>query len=315
MIENIIFTTNTVAPVFLMVALGYLLKWMNIINENFVQVISKFVFSVSLPAFIFIEISELDLSKAVELGQIGFIYTGTLLMFVLSWVVSIPYIKDPRDRSAFIQGAFRGNYAIVGLALISSLFGKSGLGKATILLAFVLPLYNVLAVVALTVPMRKIKKLNIKGTFNEILFNPLILAVIVALPFSIYKVDLHPVISKSINYLSDVALPLALIGIGVSLNIDEIKRASSIAISSSAIKIVFAPLVLTPLAYFFGYRAVDLGIMFILFACPTAIVSFIMAEAMGANGKLAGNIILITTLASVVTIAFGILVMKSIGVI
>lgn len=315
MIENIIFTTNTVAPVFFMVALGYLLKWLNIINENFVQVISKFVFSVSLPAFIFIEISELDLSKALELGQIGFIYAGTLFMFIVSWLISIPYIKDPRDQSVFIQGAFRGNYAIVGLALISSLFGKSGLGKATILLAFVLPLYNVLAVVALTVPMRKIKKLNMKGTFKEILFNPLILAVIIALPFSMYKIELHPAISKSINYLSAVALPLALIGIGGSLNIEEIKRASTIAVSSSAIKIIFAPLVLTPLAYLFGYRAVDLGIMFILFACPTAIVSFIMAEAMGTNGKLAGNIILITTLVSVVTIALGILVMKSMGVI
>lgn len=315
MLENIIFTTNTVAPVFFMVALGYLLKRLKIINENFVQVTSKFVFSVSLPAFIFIEISELDLSKALELEQIAFIYAGTLLMFIISWFVSIPFIKNPRDRSAFIQGAFRGNYAIVGLALISSLFGKVGLGKATILLAFILPLYNVLAVIALTVPMRKIKKQNLKGTIKEILFNPLILAVVIALPFSIYQIELHPAISQSINYLSDVALPLALIGIGGSLNMEEIKRASATAVSSSAFKIIFAPLVLTPISYLLGYRSVDLGILFILFACPTAIVSFIMAETMGANGKLAGNIILITTLASVVTIVLGILILKSTGLI
>ncbi|MGD8305527.1 MAG: AEC family transporter, partial [Ignavibacteria bacterium] len=71
------------------------------------------------------------------------------------------------------------------------------------------------------------------------------------------------------------------------------------------------PVILTTGAYYFGYRDTDLGIMFILFACPTAIVSFIMAEAMGCNSKLAGNIIVISTIGSVITISAAIIILRS----
>lgn len=315
MIENIIFTANTVAPVFIIVAVGYFSKKIKIINENFVDVTSKFVFSVSLPAFIFLKIIELDLSKALAVDQIAYIYSATILSFILVWLISIPFIKDGRDKSSFIQGAFRGNFAIIGLAIISNLFGRDALGEATIILAFLLPLYNVLAVIALTVPLRKEKKMNMKSTLIEIMFNPLILAVIFAIPFSYFNLRLPPLVEITGTFLSDIALPLALIGIGGSLNLENIKKASTLAFISSAIKLIAVPLVFTSGAYLLGYRGKDLGLMFVLFGCPTAIVSFIMAESMGANSKLAGNIILISTLGSIFTIATGILILKTVGLI
>ncbi|HEX9253189.1 MAG TPA: AEC family transporter, partial [Ignavibacteriaceae bacterium] len=109
----------------------------------------------------------------------------------------------------------------------------------------------------------------------------------------------------------ELALPLALVGIGGSLNTENLKRASNLAISSSIIKIVIIPLVLTVGALLLGYRNDDLGIVFIVFAAPTAIASFVMADVMGANSRLAGNIIMITTLGSVFTISIGILLLKS----
>lgn len=315
MIDNIIFTANTVAPVFIIVAIGYLSKKIKIINENFVDITSKFVFSVSLPAFIFLKIVDLDLSIALEIDQILYIYIATILSFILVWFGSIPFIQNAKDRSSFIQGAFRGNFAIIGLAIISNLFGREALGEATIILAFLLPLYNILAVIALTVPLRKEKRIKITSTIIEILFNPLILAVIFALPFSYFRLKLPELAELTGTFLSDLALPLALIGIGGSLNFENLKKASNLAFTSSAIKLITIPLVFTIGAYLFGYRGKDLGIMFVLFGCPTAIVSFIMAESMGANSKLAGNIILISTLGSVFTIAVGILLLKSLGLI
>ncbi len=315
MLENIIFTTNIVAPVFLIILLGYFLKRIGVINENFVEITSKFVFNVSLPAFIFMKISTLDLSAAFDIGQIIFIYAGTLLVYFIVWIIASLFIKDGRDLSVFVQGAYRSNYAIVGLAIIANLFGDEGLGKATLILAFLLPVYNVLAVIILTVPMRKIKKLKLSSTVQEIILNPLIISVIVALPFSYYKLELPSMLLTTGNFLADVALPLALIGIGGSLNIENIKRASTLAFSSSILKLVVVPVVLTFFAYLFGYRDMDLGIMFILFACPTAIVSFIMAEAMGANSKLAGNIVVISTIGSVITISAAIIFLKSAGLI
>ena len=314
MFENIIFTANIVAPVFLIIAVGYFAKKGKIINEVFVDVTSKFVFRISLPIFIFLEISELDLSQVFDIDQIVFITSATFVTYLLIWFGTIPYIKNPEDKSAFIQGAFRGNYAIVGLALISNLFGDDALGKATLILAFLLPVYNVLAVIVLTVPKHQ-GKINVKSMLIEILFNPLILAVVFALPFSFFKVRLPELFIITGNYFADLALPLALVGIGGSLNIDNLKRASTLAFSSSIIKIILLPLILTFVAIFLGYRNDDLGIMFIVFACPTAIASFVMADVMGANSKLAGNIIMITTLGSVFTIAIGILLLKSFGLI
>lgn len=314
MLDNIIFTANIVAPVFLIIAVGYFAKRLKIINEVFVDVTSRFVFQVSLPVFIFLEISGLDLSQVFNVDQIIFITVSTVISYIFIWFGTIPFIKKPEDKSAFIQGAFRGNYAIVGLALISNLLGSNALGKATLILAFLLPVYNVLAVIVLTVPKHQ-GKFKIKTIVQEILLNPLIIAVIAALPFSYYKFKLPGMITTTGGYLADLALPLALIGIGGSLNMENLKRASSLAFLSSAIKIIVLPLVLTITAYILGYRNNDLGIMFIVFACPTAIASFVMADAMGANSKLAGNIIMITTLGSVFTIALGIIILKSFGLI
>ena len=261
------------------------------------------------------KISTLDLTAALDIRQIIFIYAGTLLVYFIVWIIASLFIKDGRDLSVFVQGAYRSNYAIVGLAIIANLFGDEGLGKATLILAFLLPLYNVLAVIILTVPMRKIKKLKLSSTVQEIILNPLIISVIVALPFSYYKLELPSMLLTTGNFLADVALPLALIGIGGSLNIENIRRASTLAFSSSILKLIVVPVVLTYFAYLFGYRGMDLGIMFILFACPTAIVSFIMAEAMGANSKLAGNIVVISTIGSVITISAAIIFLKGAGLI
>jgi len=315
LIDNIIFTANTVAPVFLIIALGFFLKKIKIINEQFVTITSKFVFNVSLPALIFMKLYDIDLSAVIDVTQIIYIYAGTLSIYFIVWIISIPFIKDGRDLSVFVQGAYRSNYAIVGLAIISNLFGDDGLGKASIILAFILPLYNILAVVILTVPMRKVRKHNIKGTISEIISNPLIIAVLFSLPFSLFKVELPSMIFASGNFLADVALPLALVGIGGSLNVENIKKASGLAFTSSAIKLIALPVVLTIGAYLAGFRNMDLGIMFVLFSCPTAIVSFIMAEAMGCNSKLAGNIVVISTIGSVITISTAIIILRSVNLI
>lgn len=314
MFDNIVFTANIVAPVFLIIAVGYFARKRKIINEVFVDVTSRFVFQVSLPVFIFIKISQLDLSQVFEFKQIIFIYIGTIITYLIIWAATLKFINDPKDKSAYVQGAFRGNYAIVGLALISNLFGRDALGKATMILAFLLPLYNILAVIVLTVP-KQSGKIEFKKASIEVILNPLILAVIFALPFSFFKIKIPEMFLTTGGFLSELALPLALIGIGGSLNIENLKRASTLAFSSSIIKIIILPLVLTFAAIFLGYRNDDLGIMFILFACPTAIASFVMADVMGANSKLAGNIIMITTIGSVFTIAIGILFLKSFGLI
>lgn len=152
--QNLIFTLNLVAPVFLIVLLGYALKRLNIINDNFVTVSSKVVFSITLPALIFTEIVNINLKEIFNFDLILFVYAGTIASFILIWIFAIPFIKSGRDKASFIQGSFRGNFAIVGLAIIVNVYGVEMLGKASLVLAFTIPLYNVLSVIALIVPLK-----------------------------------------------------------------------------------------------------------------------------------------------------------------
>ena len=312
--QNLIFSLTLVAPVFLIVALGYFLKRIGIINENFVSVSSKIVFTISLPALIFLEISSIQLEEILNVGQITFVYAGTLITFGTVWFIAGFFTKDGKDKASFIQGSFRGNFAIVGLAIIVNYYGIENLGKASLVLAFTIPLYNVLSVIALTVPLKE-KERHYSKTLFEIVKNPLILAVVAAIPFSYFGISIPEVLHTTGSYLSALALPLALIGIGGFLNFSDITRESSLTVISTILKLIIFPAAMTFAAYLLGFYGIDLGIIFILFACPTAIASFIMAEAMGANSKLAGNILLLTTLASVITITLGLFILKENGLI
>lgn len=308
--QNLIIVAGLVAPVFLIVALGFFLKKVGLINDNFVRLSSRIVFTVSLPALIFTEISKTDLSAILNLDLIGFAYAGTLVTFFAVWLISIPSVKTATDRTVFIQGSFRGNFAVIGLALIANVYGINSLGKASLLLAFTIPIYNTLSVIALTVPLRKERKMNIRSTVFEILRNPLVLAVILSIPFSYFKIRLPFIVNTTIDYLAVLALPLALLGIGGFMDFKEIKKGFTLSVYSTILKLIVFPVIMTYGAYLFGFRGYDLGLLFILFACPTAIASFIMAEAMGSNSKLAANILLMTTLASLFTITLGLFILK-----
>jgi len=314
-LQNLIFAISLVVPVFLIVVLGYILKKVGMINENFVMVSSKIVFNISLPALIFFQIADINLGEILNISQISFIYIGTLISFGVAWIIAEILTKSGRDKASFIQGSFRGNFAIVGLAIIANFYGVENLGKASLVLAFTIPLYNILSVIALTVPFRKERELNYKNTLIEIAKNPLIIAVLAAIPFSYLGIRIPEVVHTTGNYLSALSLPLALIGIGGFLSFKDITKENSLTIISTSLKLVIIPLTATIAAYLLGFSGMDLGIIFILFACPTAIASFIMAEAMGANSRLAANILLLSTLASVVTMTLGLFILKENGLI
>ena len=150
-------------------------------------------------------------------------------------------------------------------------------------------------------------------TVFKILTNPLILAAVVALPFSFFEIPVHSIVTQTIDYLAGMTLPLALIGIGSSLSFASIKQDRALAIAATIIKIIVMPAICTTAAIVLGFRGQELGLLFFLFAAPTAIASYIMAYALGSNGRLAGNLVLVSTMASMVTISIGIIILKSLG--
>jgi len=194
--------------------------------------------------------------------------------------------------------------------LIVNLIGESQLGKASLVLAFVMPLYNVLAVIALTVPFKSERKYNYFETTKEIIKNPLILSALIAAPFSIFRIELGQVFTTTLSYLAKISLPLALISIGASLNLRNLKRASKLSFAAMFNKIILFPTIAVFTGIYLNFDANQLAIIYVLFASPTAIASFIMADAMGSNSKLASDIIVITTLFSIFTLSIGIVLLK-----
>ncbi|MBN1302539.1 MAG: AEC family transporter [Melioribacteraceae bacterium] len=309
--DNLLYIVNVVSPVFFLVTLGIFLRYIKAVNESFIDLTSKFVFNVSLPVLVFLKLYEVNLTETFDLPFVLFISTGTALTFGLSWLISLLIIGKRNDRGVFIQGAFRGNYAIVGLAIVMGMFGSDALSKASLMIPFLLPIYNFSAVIALTVYSNHQIKLSVGKLTKDIMLNPLILGVLAALPFALLKIDIPQSVKISGEYLSSIALPLALIGIGGSLNFEAIKKASRISIYATALKIILFPFLASFSAYQLGFTGIDLGIIFVIFSCPTAIASFVMAIAMGGSGKIAGNIIVLSTLGSVLTMTVGLYILKS----
>ncbi|MCK5520666.1 MAG: AEC family transporter, partial [Candidatus Marinimicrobia bacterium] len=205
---------------------------------------------------------------------------------------------------------FRSNFAILGLAILFNLFGKNVMPTASVVLGFLMPLFNILSVIALL----KFKvgdagKNDVKF-WREIFRNPLILAAIVSLPFSWFSWPIPIFMEKSIDYLASLSMPLALIGIGGSMSFRGLQRNFLIIFISSILKIIILPIVVTSLAVFLGFRGHELGIVFVFFGTPTAIVSFIMAKAMDSDSLLTANIILLSTLGSIFTMGAGIYILK-----
>jgi malonate transporter and related proteins len=308
---ELIFITNVVLPVFLLVFVGILLRVINVINDNFVKVSSDFVFKVSLPALIFFKLYDVDLERTFDIKMILIIIIGTVATYYIAKFVAYRMKLKSEDEGVFIQGAFRGNYAIVGLAIILRMFGPDAVAKASFYLLFALPLYNFLGVWVLTLAQNKNTKIDFRKIAKDILLNPLVLSVIVAIPFSLVKFRFPDSIETTGSYLAAIALPLALLGIGGSINIKSIKEASGLAFGSVLIKNIISPIIVLVAAYFLGIRGVDLGLIFVIFACPTAIASFIMAAAMKGNIRLAGNIVVISTLSSLVTLTLGLFILKA----
>ena len=312
--ENILFTVNSVAPVFIIVFTGIALKKFRFVDDNFVRISSKLVFSVSLPALIFDELASTNFFAKFQIDMILFSYAGILVFYCLIWISSTLLTADGRSQGAFIQGSYRSNFGIVGLALIANMFGESAIDKAAIILAFMMPLYNILAVIALTYPLKKHEPISSSKMVWNIITNPLILAMIVSLPFSILNIRIPVLFSTTIGYLADLAFPLALIGVGASLDFKSLKNDIRLANIASFIKIVLIPSSLTVIAYQIGFRGEDIGILFMLFATPTAIASYIMADSMGCNRNLASSIIMISTLGSILTLSIGVYVLRHMGI-
>ena len=311
LLDTFLRTLETTLPVFVMVFLGIGLRRVGWIDQAFISTASALVFKATLPTLVFLSIIRADLDATFNPALLGFYLVATLISFGLVWAWSTRRITR-EDRGVYVQGAFRGNCGIVGLALAANLYGDYGLSAGGLLLGLVIVVYNTLSVVVL-LAYHPEKSMNFASTARDIARNPLILAVIVALPVAASGLTLPGWVMTSGDYFASLTLPLALLCIGATISLKSLRSDSGPALGSSLWKMVLLPVGCTFAAWLAGFEGRELGLMFLFFASPTAAASFVMVKALGGNDKLAANIIALTTLLASVTVTVGVFLLQSAG--
>ncbi|WP_328185309.1 AEC family transporter [Marinobacter sp. OP 3.4] len=306
-------TLETTLPVFAMVFIGLGLRKLRWIDSAFVNTASALVFRATLPTLIFLSILRADLDTALNPGLLGFFLMATLGSFALVWLWSLWRVPRP-DRGVYVQGCFRGNCGIVGLALAASMYGDYGLSAGGILLGLVIISYNILSVVVLLTYQSE-QKLRWGHILGDIGRNPLILAVVIAVPFAWWEIELPQWVMTSGDYFASLTLPLALLCIGATISVNAIRSDSGPAFGAAGFKMLTLPALCTGGAYLLGFEGRELGLMFLYFASPTAAASFVMVKALGGNARMAANIVAMTTLLASVTITLGVFILESAGAI
>ena len=325
--SDLLFTLNAVLPIILLVALGYCLKKIKLVTPAGAKEMNKLVFRVFLPAMLFLNVYGIESLSTVNLGYVLYVCIVVLFIFFAALVVFRFITKDKKRRGALMQSAFRSNYALVGIPLAISIFGNEGGIYATLLSAFSIPLFNILAVIALGINAgENTGKVSIKKIILGIVKNPLILsiaagavalcirAIFVEFGIEFRLADITPVY-KVLTQLSSVATPVALIVLGANFEFSAVLGMKKEIISGVLARCVITPVIGVGLALALGiFENAQFAAFVAVFGTPMAVSSVPMAQEMDSDYELTGQIVIWSTVISAFTLFTFIYVLRVIGI-
>ena len=311
--SNLIYSINATLPIFLLIILGKVLKTTKIINDEFTKTADRYVFRIALPALLFSDLTENNVGSAFDGKYVLFCFSVTIFSIAVLWGLTEKFMKNEEQKGAFIQGSYRSSAAILGLAFINNMYDS--VGMAPLMIIGCVPLYNIFAVIILTLKGDNGgKKPNMKETFINVMKNPILLSILSALPFALLNLHFPSFVNKAIGSVANTATPLALISIGASFEGKKALKKMKPTLLASFIKLILLAGLFLPLAVFFGYRNQELMALLVMLGSPTTVSSYIMAKNTGNDGILTSSIIVLTTLLSSLTLTLWIFVLKSFGV-
>ena len=304
-----------VLPVFLVIGLGFSLKKTGLVGSEFLLSLNRLIYFIALPALLFYKIATADFLVSFNGPLLAGLVISTLTVFILSYTYGSLRGYQPSAHGAFCQGAFRGNLAYIGLALVYNAYGEEGFAVAGILLGFLVPLFNFLSVLALLLPQRRDS--YSMGTFfwvKQVVYNPLILASFGGIVWSFLALPLPLIVDRAFGIVTGMSLPLALIAIGASFSFSKLRGDLAVATLAASLKIVLLPLLAGGILILLGVRGQELAIGVLLAGTPTATAAYIMAQQLKGDAELSGAIIMISTLCSLGTYTFALYFLKFLGV-
>lgn len=302
-------------PIFLVMVIGYILKQIGMLNDNFVTVANKFNFKVTLPFMLFKDIAGVDIKAVFDIKYVLFCAIVSTICFWVVWGTAKLLVRDKTIRGAFVQSSFRGSAAVMGLAFIQNIYGSSAMGPLMIVSA--VPLYNIFSVIVLTFESNDStgidKKAKIRQAGINICKNPIILSILAGLIVGLLGIQFPTLVNKTVSNVAQMATPLALITIGAGFEGRKALAKIAPTMAASTIKLVLQPLVFLPVAAWMGFSGEKMIAILIMLASPTTPSCYIMAKSMNNDEVLTASVIVTTTLMAAFTLTGWIFLLKTLG--
>lgn len=312
--ENFVFSINVTIPIFLVILLGYVLRRMNFLTDEFVRVANKYVFAVALPVMLFEDISGSDVREEMSIKFFLYCLIVTLVMFLGVWAVAGLTLKDKSMVGAFAQAGARGSAAVLGVAFVENICGD--IGRTPLMIVVAVPLFNILSVIILVFNANGSNDKDyekIKSSCINIVKNPIIIGIVLGLAASLIGLKLPVIPARALGYISNTATPIALLAVGAGFDTKQAITRIKPALGAAFIKLIGLPMIFLPMAYKLGFESSEMVAILIMLASPTTVSSYIMAKNMDNDDILTSNVIVLTTLLSSITLTVWIFVLKNLG--
>lgn len=318
MLNNLIFCLNAVVPIFLLMLLGMFFMRIGIFDDAFVSKMNSFVFRVALPALVFYDLCSEDFGRVWDLRFVLFCFLATLVSILLCVAISC-LLRDRRVQGEFIQVSYRSSAAILGVSLVTNLYGTSGMTPLMMLGA--VPLYNAAAVVVLTIftPERNkmkragMNRAQVRKTAVGIITNPILIGIFAGLLWSVLRLPMGSILDHTVQNLARLATPLGIMAMGASFNLKKALSGIRTAGLGAFIKLIGLGLIFVPLAVTLGFRQ-DRLVAILIMCCSCSTVScYVMAREMGHEGTLTSSTVMLTTFFSAFTLTGWLFVLKTLG--
>ena len=309
--ESLKLSFESIMPLFILMALGYAIREMKLADKKDFDVMNKLVFTVFLPTLLFYNIYKTGAATNFDLQLAGFAVIGILTVFAVGYFVVKVLSRDNSKRGVMLQGFFRSNYAILGVPLVEYICGGNSTGLASLMVAVIIPVFNVLAVISLET--FRGGKVSFKELIKGIITNPLIIASLLGVLFMLCNITLPTVIEKAVSDISKIASPLAIIILGASFSFSSIKgyvRDITIVVLT---RLIIVPLLAVVAAVLLGFTGEALACLLIAFGAPVAVSSYSMSQQMGGDETLSAQVVVISSALCLATLFMWIFILSYMG--
>ena len=338
--DSLIFTLNAVLPIILCIVIGYFIKLLKLFPDDFWPKLNKLCFRLLLPMLLFKNIYDIeDISKMADYWKVILFSSIIIISIFFIGLLLINFlVKDNKQKGVVLQCVFRSNFAIIGIGLIELLVSNyaesdrlMAIGIGAVLSAVSIPLFNILAIISLSIFVHEDgKKTSVKEILINICKNPLIIAVLLGIIALLIRMmipsnDLGEkafsiknnisFIYITIKWLAQSASPVALIALGGAFSFSAVAKLKYKIIFTTAIRVIAVPTIALVLAYLLKFDRIYFPALIALFGTPVAVSSVPMAQEMGSDTELAGQLVVWTTISSAFTLFVIILICSSAGII